>query len=251
MANQVYFRKLDQNDPFDKERIAEGQDWSWFGETNSYMCPNLEYQATLATIDFFQNEYKKPILGTLSLEDFGADKESIKKMVEFEKEFYSSNYVTEENFDKLKNVYFAAYGLIKKNSLDLEKVPEKEKILERGLTMERKLVNMPKVLNRVLLFLQGTYVRDKEIIKEQKIGLENFRLSFLTTRSTYSLLFFPFTISVWRSDDHPDYLEKETIDILGTKNQFMTLDQAGKSYSAARIKSWYTVFIEQLINRPN
>jgi len=246
-SNQVYFRRLNKDDPVDRELIDQGQTWNWFPETNTYSCLNLEYQPTLATMDYFVTEYKSPVLPELEKLNLNeADKKKIKAMIDFEDAFYKSKYTTEANFENLKKVYLGAYESLVRNKLDYSQARVKGEILKRALLIDRKLANFDKIVNQNLLILKVTLVRDIEILKEGKIGLENFFPLFLTARSTYSLLYFPFSRSMWRLGDKPAYLENESVNLIGSEHEYMSLDQAKEKYSSTEINSWYHVFIDQI-----
>ena len=246
-SNQVYFRRLNKDDPVDRELIDQGQTWNWFPETNTYSCLNLEYQPTLATMDYFVTEYKSPVLPELEKLNLNeADKKKIKAMIDFEDAFYKSKYITADNFENLKKVYLGAYESLVRNKLDYSQARVKGEILKRALLIDRKLANFDKIVNQNLLILKVTLVRDIEILKEGKIGLENFFPLFLTARSTYSLLYFPFSRSMWRLGDKPAYLENESVNLIGSEHEYMSLDQAKEKYSSTEINSWYHVFIDQI-----
>ena len=170
-------------------------------------------------------------------------------MIDFENAFYKSKYITADNFENLKRVYLGAYESVVRNKLDSSQAPLKGEILKRALLMDRKLANFDRIINRNLLILEVTLIRDQQILKEGKIGPDNFLPLFLTSRSTYSLLYFPFSPSVWRTGKKLEYLENESGNLLGSEREYMTLDQAKKSFSLSEISSWYYEFIDLVRDR--
>lgn len=216
-------------------------------ETNYYMCPDLEYQSKLLVVneflDKFNNQYLFTNIDTAQIPDkfllF------FQKAEEFEKSYLNSKIPNEKDLETLSSAYLFAYKILPDNDKN-KKV--KNDLLERYLIVDRRLSGFDLILNNSTLFFNFVITlgkKDTSLFKSAK----NLYSYFYPIRSMWSLLYFPFSRSFWRTDEKPDYLEKIKFGETETKKKvYISYQEAVELYGKDAVKNWHLKYTELLKN---
>lgn len=233
LATDVIFRKLntDSITAGEKELFNQGIKYIYNGTTSPYNCPDRTFFADISQLDLFLTT-KKPILQDMQLPDLSAKT--------YEKSFFEQKYPSFQSLSYLANTYEYLYRQMVENpqaSWVREILPYKDELLQRSLSIQRKIGNLPLVLNSHTMYIKGLKSR-QEI--EQKFNPRYIKEFVYTFRNFYGMMFLPFSPSVWRSNNNLEYSEK--VYVIGTidpDGAYISYHQAQKIYSQEEIYSWY------------
>lgn len=242
LASELFFRQiqLEANQPGDEQLKQQGGDYIHQPATASYMCSYQGYFTEIAELDDFLLN-RKPMLKDKAISNLLRDNKNILERASFyEDRFFKTKYPSYDQLTELANYYGYVYKLISVNQNRLlEDVEQQQKLelLNRYLEINRKLVGFHKLINDFLTHIRTASYR--EILRPQA-QIEFSKTYNYFFNSAYSLMFMPFTKSVWRLDSNPQYLEKIIIKgAVGFGGGYITLKQALEKYSAGEIKKWY------------
>ncbi len=232
-ATEVIFRKLQPNSVTEGESqlYDEGIKYIYNGTTSPYNCPDRTFFAEVSELDLFMTT-KKPLLQDIDLPD--------KSYSDYEKSFFEEKYPSFQSLSHLSDIYGYIYRKMVENpnaSWVKKALPYKEELLERSLSIQRKMGNLPLILNSHSMFIEGETSRQEN---EQRVNSNYIKEFVYTFRNFYGAMFLPFSPSVWRLNDNPEYSEKSyvtgTVDPNGA---YINYSQAQKLYSQEEIFSWY------------
>lgn len=237
LATTNYYRRL-SNSPLESQIKKMGYQWIWQPDTNNYLCTNLEYQPKLATLDYFWQNFKdKPLLDGNPPQTFSSENLSFwQEAQKFEKDFFNLKIPDENSFQKLSQAYAFLYHFWPQDdSL------KREELIKRTLLIERNLADFPLVLNKGVHHFARVTRQERlapDIVDSEKYFYGNIYLY----RNSWQILYFPFSSSFWRLNDHLDYLEKGTIETKDTKEPlYLTYQEAVKKFSKDEIKKLHLI----------
>lgn len=210
LASNSYFEKLkaDSKDSVDQQYLKDGLEWRHAAVTTSYACNDLDYQASLTTIDYFFRTYKTNLIySQISLgqnQKNTALSESINRGKKLEEFFFSSPYPSEENMNNLSKAYLETYGLMvgemaSGNSATGENVRLKDELLERIVLIRVKTAHIDRILNFSAM-VNNTLSR-----MTSYDDLDRSPYIYLV-RNGYPLTMFGFSPSVFRNPDKLRYI---------------------------------------------
>jgi hypothetical protein len=225
LADNKYFNSVAQGNLF-KELNDNGVKMSPMGVTNAYTCNDLQYYAQLNTVDYSYKTYEN---------DRFFDSIDDKQGKEAEELFFDKKYPSQDDLDYLSSYYLYFYN----NNKSLLTDAQKDELLRRGIIGSRKLIKMPSVIDYVGMFA------DRANAKFTKSGNMPQKIYLYVTKSAYSVLFFNFSSSVWRSNDklHLIDFDASNAEIFKMNNQeFMSFEKANLYYGQDVLVEWITQY---------
>jgi len=189
LASDNYYRKPNR-DLWDKE-FPKKYDRIRQKETSNYLCSDLSYQAKLATLDSFFQEYRtKPIIFKIDPKEV-RNTQLLNSAKEFEQDFFNDKFPGENNMIILSNYYINLYKEVQNQEL-------RDELLKRYLIITRKLSNFHLVLNNVAYDFLRTIKEEEK--KPGSMQTSEMLYSYIYLfRTAWSLNYLTFSPSVWRS----------------------------------------------------
>lgn len=245
-ATDMYFDRIDPNTQlsYQKKLLSLGVPFVFSTSTAPYKCEDLGYLARVATLSHFMAN-NKPILQNINFK-YSANFWSEAKQSEIN--FFKEKYPSYQDLSKLASFYGYSYRLMVEHN-DASDI--REELLRRKLGIERSLSDFNLVLNYISGYVQERYEFEKsEAISNPKFS-ENYVIpqfigvDLYTFRSYYGIMYLPFSLSFWRLEQSPQYLDKIIVEnALNINSDYVNYKSAIKKYSLDEIKRW-------LINRLN
>lgn len=238
LADNAYFAKTIGITKLDREFQDKGVEIVPQRATTPYACNNLEYKASILTLDNFYVKYKnnrifKMIKASAVRENVSQD--FLNELQNAESLFFDAKIPSEDSLDALREWYVYVYGVIVNENVDEEKI--KNELLIRINLLNGKMHHLERIFN-------GTV---KNLAKHN-INTSNMRIIpiyVFSVRSNYSLFYLNFSSVIWRLQSHPQYMEHEDTDSTSenTGNIF-DYRQAMSIYGKEKIISWSQKYIE-------
>jgi hypothetical protein len=206
-------------------------EWKPIPETNPYTCTNFEYLTQIATTDKFFVELKdnrlySNVKNNIDFNSFSKDfKDLINEGQRIEDTFFNKNYPSFKDLELLSRFYGHTYTFISRENISVDK----EEFLRRYLIIDRKFSNFDSLFNNfILLYLN---VLKRYYLEESAVS---YNYIFLL-RSAYSLTYFPFSSSVWRSQEKLKYF-----DIFKKENneRYINYQEAVLEYGEDEVLRW-------------
>lgn len=250
LATDMYYSTTGGPSPFEVYMGKKGVELIPQPGTTPYTCINLEYQAKLAVLNYFYNEFKEKrfysaIKKTDDFKNFPQEfKSVINRGEEEEKRFFDSQYPDEDSLERLAGFYGFTYRYLAEH--DLADAKDKEDILNRYLLVKEKMSDIDLVLNKIAFFFSD--FNQKPLIE----GLPKFYI--YPIRSNYSLMFFDFSLDVWRSGDKPQYLTLNTDtfnDDYSIRMGIMDRKMAILKYGKEKLDNWLAIYNQDADKRHN
>lgn len=242
LATDLYFYKLSLDSQIfeDRQRAKRGIKYAGIGATNPYLCPNQEYFAEIAQLNFFLKRK-----GLILQNAHGLPAEA----VEAEREFFAESYPSWAALSRLADYY----GYIYKTLIESPEPEQvrfraspapidsnlKEELLERHLGIKRKLGDFDLILNWVAKFLPG-FTDDFNLNKKHKLTpVEEKRKNVYNSKNFYGIVFLPFSPSFWQLRENPSYIEKTLVkNAIGPGLTYLTYRQALENYKKEEVEQW-------------
>ncbi len=206
-ATELYLRRIQPVDEYYQYLMDMGAEVISDRATNAYVCSDLEFKPKISTINYFFNKYKDSLIfGDEAIDFYGLEIRGR----ELERDFFMSDYPSEDSFENLASFYKYAHKEIKKNNPDSQILSSLE---ERYKIMSEKIVNFDKVVNSVANNFFSLKIRYSKI---DPVQVSEYYV--YSSRSNYSLFFFAFSPAFWRLD------EKLTFHITDPEKDFPNKD---------------------------
>ncbi len=242
IVNERFYSKLQETNPEEKIFIDKGILYDEQYETNTYMCPNLTYQPTLATIDHLYVENTK-LFTELDQLNLPLIKNLVRDGAEIEKTFFE--FPNEDNLEILSSFYGYTYRTLG-NILISEKFNqneewfkkltiERDKFLNIYLRIKAKMDNFDLVINRANEDFLGLGFQSEF----KNYQYDQYFLYGL--RSDYSLFYLPFSPFIYKSNKQPLYMDKLYVkNSTGLDQKHISYQEAIKLFQPEEIEKWYT-----------
>ncbi|MDP2632248.1 MAG: hypothetical protein Q8P25_00805 [Candidatus Curtissbacteria bacterium] len=235
LATDMYFEQItqDTNLYYKKKLWGKGIPYAVVDSTIPYKCPYLGYLSEVLALDEFLKKHK-PILEKLE-----SDTKFVEEVKKTEAEFFERKYPSYEEAIQLAQIYGYLY-----NSSQAP-TDFKDELLERKLKIERRLLSFDGLLNYLTRFVRSTRMYEEVELKagsdhaKEILYPEFAQNTVYPLRSYYSIMFLPFSSSVWRLDEKPQYAEKKIIKgLVGFDSVVVNYQLALEHYSPEEIKRW-------------
>ena len=224
-------------------------DWRVAFLTTPYTCNDLTYQSSLATMNYYRTK-SGPGLFSIMKDDseYQGAPEEYQQIIDAgqksETAFIDANVPTESDFLETGGLYRELYRLILEKINNGETVPtfilsKKDEILDRQLLIEGRLASFDGVLNFYSYILDGYSQMALFYDKGEKDSY------IYTARNGYSLLFWGFSPSVWRSQEKLEYIATDKPQLReGLLNREEMIRRFGESFTEkvthlTREQVWY------------
>ncbi|MBI2021355.1 hypothetical protein HYS93_00535 [Candidatus Daviesbacteria bacterium] len=250
LASNVFFRRVNKTPilPGDDQINKLGLDYIYQSATAIYMCPYQAYFNEITQNDLFLKENKPFLNNFKSLKNLPPSFSKIVSQAKsYEETIFSKRYQSFADLENLANLYGYLYRLVAegRNFKESDQInPLKEELLRRSLIIKRKLGGYNLVLNSVLFHLRTSTYR--EIIRPNP-DLNTVVAYNYFMNTAYSLMYLPFTRSVWRLSDNLQYHDKVLVKgVIGFEGPYFDYYQALERYSKEGISKWFVHEVEIL-----
>lgn len=242
LADRIFFWKLSERFPPEKELFEKGIKVIPQGGTVSYGCNNLEYKPALEQLNIFylENKNRRIFAEIKKGQEFdlltGGFKDIINAGAEIENSFFSADIPSQEALENLGQWYGYVYAEMARAGAG--NTPERGELLRRHLVIKDKTANFDLVLNRGSFHFKNY---SEKIGKLTNPELNPPLLSFAyATRTNYALTFLNFSPFVWRISEHPRYALKNFDKNNLPENASFVLDYATavKEYGLENLNRW-------------
>lgn len=230
IATDMLFRPTTEQDPEMKEK---GMKLAMMGASSLYACGDKEYLPALRAMAHFDRDYGNrrifdgeafPILPPPA----AAAVEAVEKS---ELDYFSEKVKSQASFERLGRSYIAA--LRELDSLDL---PVNAELRRRGRLTTLYTENFSYSLGRIVFHVRH-YVRT--LLGMKPLPPEPMVSAMYVSRNFYSLMFMPFSPTVWRIPERPAYLSSmETLDDGRVLHYPEALRTYGQKEISAAIKNY-------------
>lgn len=232
LADNAYYAKLMGMSKLDRELQANGIEIVPQRATTPYACNNLEYRASLITVDNFYLKYKDDRISKL-LKKKGLDEkisgDVVQELQKAEDLFFDAKIPSENSLNVLREWYAYTYGVFANENVADEGV--KNELLERMMLINGKLHNVEYIL-------MGTV---KNLIKHN-VNMANVRIIPIyvySVRSNYALFYLNFSSVIWRLQSHPQYMEHDDVaEDSENSGNILNYKEALDSYGEEKINAW-------------
>lgn len=239
LATNMYFEKITpQTNLYYKKKLLESDmPYAGGGSTLPYKCPYFGFLSEVTTLHTYLTD-NKPILNGFTQTD-----KFMTRAIKAESSFFSRKYPSYEEAQQLADIYAYIYKMSQNNnSIGND---SREELLKRKLKIERKLLNFGSVLNYLTRYIRGTRISLEVEVKgnsdhTQTSLYPEFSSNLIyPIRSYYGLTYLPFSRSLWRLDQTPQYVEKKIIKgLIGFDSVIIDYQTARERYSEEEIKRW-------------
>lgn len=240
LADDMYFEKVTDNTNlyYKKKLLQRNIPYAVFSATATYRCPDLSYLPEASTVGQFLAK-SGPILGEF------AGQNGLEEAKIAESNFFSRKYPSYEELKQLGKIYAYVYRIAQSKDSSLELASLKEELLRRKLEIEREFLDMPGFFNYVTWFINVTRHYEEIELKAGSAQAQNVLYPEFSQnivyplRSYYSVMYMPFSKSVWRRPETLQYAEKILLKgLVGFDNVLLNYKTALSRYSADEIRSW-------------
>ena len=231
LATNAFFREPRPEVPSQAKVLEKGYKLIHQSAAAPYGCNNLEYKAVLQVLDHAAVNYSSsPVFAGLDLAGpaFSGLSGPIAKVLKAEKEFAGEKIRSQRALERLELAYYTAW----KAFLEGGHYLTAQKLLGRWRVINLKTANFWLVLNR-LRHHMASYRKTMLDVELRPDPLARTTSLFLT-KTHYSLVFMPFSPSVWLLPEKPAYLLPGTR-ISGVAS-VMGYDEAVKKYGAREVR---------------
>lgn len=194
LASDVYFLKLS---PYGSQKRFLDMGFKIIPQaaTTDYACSDLGYKPALQTVGYFDAVYSsRPV--TVPPGAVPGLAGAAGGIPAAEKMFFGEKIKSQRALERLGRAYWDAA-----RALELSPGPEEEELLARANLIRLKTTGLGLVINRMVYHL-ANYVRRTLAVAHKNSPMAGGAVLYLS-RSHYSLLFMPFSPSVWRIQQSP------------------------------------------------
>jgi hypothetical protein len=230
LATDSFFRKADPAVPSQKKVLEKGYKLIHQSATAPYACNNLEYKPELQVLDYAAVHYStNPVFSGVTLPEppFPGQDEAVRGVLKAEKAFSGEKIRSQRALERLGAAYYTAWKAFSAAG----DIPVSAELLARWRLIALKTVNFGLVLNG-LSYHMASYHKTM-LNAELGAGLLTRTASIFMTRNYYSLVFMPFSPSVWLLPEKPAYL------LAGVRVSYgggvMDYNEAVEKYGAAEV----------------
>lgn len=233
LADEMFFRELEPRFAAHRTLLAKGYKFVPQSATSPYECPDLGYKPALLLLDRYAVERTTP-----AAEALRAAAPEAARAAEAERAFAAEAVKSQATLERLGRAYLRAY-----DALEGVDAPGKDELLARGREILLKTAGLGRVVERVSFHLNH-YAHS---LKAAKLPRDRVRAStpLFLTRSHYSLLFMPFSPSVWLLPERPAcvarVMHRETGPIFGYR-------EAVKRYGGAEVERTVARFYGEMLD---
>ncbi len=230
LATDIFFRPILPALPGEKQLADQGIKYIYTGTTAPYNCPDRTFFAEISELDLFLQN-KKPILQNTLVDT---------SYSQFEKTFFEQKNPSFQQLLYLSQIYGYLYKQLMQDSNEpwiTKMIPYKEELLQRSISIQRKIGSLPLVLNSDILYIIGTREREEFTQMTDDTDIKSYLYPF---RNFYGIMFLTFSPSIWRSSDNLTYIDR--VEVKGAFNPiggFISLSQAETLYPKSTINTWY------------
>lgn len=252
LATGGHFRKV-SDDPgasLEEQKLyQQGFKYVPVGSISLYMCLYQGHIAELLEIYNFllKNQPVFPNSEINAKNDIKLFFQEAKGVEEF---FFNKQYQSYKELSNLADYYGFAYKLIAQSpDEDWAKnlSNQKEIFLERSIAIKRKLGRIHLFLINNLLSVNT--LKKRLIVNSDQVTDSYIRGFLYTFRNAYGLVYFPFSQSVWRLNEDPEYLKRVIVkDTDGLDSQFLSYNKALEKYSEDEVQKWLSSDIDKILD---
>lgn len=218
IADNVYFEKLSAEQfgiELYNQYLEHGVEWDVATLSNGYACNDMEYQASLATVNSYYKQYgQKPLFDAISGGNLPSDlQKKIATAREAEQLFANEKYPSEMTMSKIAVSYANLYNQIiedeqNKSSMNISSATNvlKDNLLFRFNYINDKLADYGRSIS-YLSFRTQSHASMSEVNPKGQTELNYVYLM----RNDYALTLAGFSPSVWRNNSRLQYLSADTM----------------------------------------
>ncbi len=200
---------------------AKGLDFMPVGPTSAYDCNDLSYKPALQELDYFFTRYSSAPLSPLIMPSGAPISEEVNRA---ERKFFAAEIPEQDSLERLARIYFRVY--LEKSRL--APVP-RGAFLERAQRVFIKTDGLGRVLNRLTYHL-AHFRKVRGGGNPQAPLLSG---SLFLSRNHHSLLFMPFSSSVWMVKEKPRFIDGHELD--SSQGKLLHYNEAVEKYGLPKV----------------
>jgi hypothetical protein len=192
-ADRVYYQKitLENRGPFlYKQFQKKNMEWEMVILNSPYACNDLRYYGEISTVDNFYKKYPEPLIynsDEFSKDEFGNP--LIMGIYNAEKDFYTSEYLSNVSLNILSEKYKEYYVDCIKNHKNFNPLLSKEGLIRRINLIDSKLSYYPEILNYQIYLLDMYSQTNGQRLRESVADKPGYDSYFYLMHNFYSLSF--------------------------------------------------------------